>query len=29
MTPHQSIALYRITSKLGEGGMGAVHQTPS
>jgi hypothetical protein len=27
MTPQQSIAHYRIVSKLGEGGMGALHTT--
>jgi serine/threonine-protein kinase len=26
MTPQESIAHYRITSKLGEGGMGAVYR---
>jgi hypothetical protein len=26
MTPQQSIAHYRIVSKLGEGGMGAVYR---
>src|SRR3982750_1310373 len=26
MSPHQSIAHYRISSKLGEGGMGAVYR---
>ena len=27
MSPGQSIAYYRVTSKLGEGGMGAVYRT--